>query len=92
MPDEIASRKVSRRELLRRAGVGAGSLAVSGSLAGPIWTRPRVADAGNTIKIGFVSPITGATAGFGEPDGYVIGTFVDTSLRAYFFRVKARDR
>jgi branched-chain amino acid transport system substrate-binding protein len=73
MPDDFASRKVSRRELLKRAGVGAGGLAVSGSLAGPIWARPRVADAGNTIKIGFVSPITGATAGFGEPDGYVIG-------------------
>jgi len=24
---------------------------------------------GNTLKIGFVSPRTGATAGFGEPDG-----------------------
>ncbi|HEY5457434.1 MAG TPA: ABC transporter substrate-binding protein [Acidothermaceae bacterium] len=26
-----------------------------------------------TIKIGYVSPITGADAGFGEPDGYVLG-------------------
>jgi branched-chain amino acid transport system substrate-binding protein len=25
-----------------------------------------------TLKIGFVSPITGADAGFGEPDGYVL--------------------
>ena len=62
MPDDFASQKVSRRELLKRAAVGAGGLAVSGSLAGPVWARPRVADAGNTIKIGFVSPITGATA------------------------------
>jgi branched-chain amino acid transport system substrate-binding protein len=28
--------------------------------------------AGNKLKIGFVSPRTGATAGFGEPDGYVL--------------------
>src|SRR5262249_56274624 len=27
---------------------------------------------GNQLKIGFVSPRTGATAGFGEPDGYVL--------------------
>ena len=27
--------------------------------------------AAGTIKVGFVSPRTGATAGFGEPDGYV---------------------
>ena len=25
-----------------------------------------------TIKIGFVSPLTGAAAGFGEPDPYVV--------------------
>ena len=28
---------------------------------------------GETIKVGFVSPITGPAAGFGEPDGYVLG-------------------
>ena len=27
---------------------------------------------GSQLKIGFVSPRTGATAGFGEPDGYVL--------------------
>ena len=26
-----------------------------------------------TLKIGFVSPRTGPAAGFGEPDGYVLG-------------------
>ena len=26
-----------------------------------------------TLKIGYVSPITGPAAGFGEPDGYVLG-------------------
>ena len=68
MPDG----KVTRRELLKRGAVGAGGLAVSGSLAGPVWARGRAAEASNTIKIGFVSPITGATSGFGEPDPYVL--------------------
>ena len=27
----------------------------------------------STLKIGFVSPRTGPAAGFGEPDGYVLG-------------------
>jgi len=68
MPDG----KVTRRELLKRGAVGAGGLAVSGSVAGPAWARGRAAEASNTIKIGFVSPITGATSGFGEPDPYVL--------------------
>jgi len=32
----------------------------------------KPAPAGTTLKIGFVSPRTGATAAFGEPDGYVL--------------------
>src|SRR5579859_5693054 len=75
MPEELESRGLSRKELLKRAGVGAGGLIVSGALAEPVWARPRGAeelDAASTITLGFVSPITGATAGFGEPDPYVI--------------------
>ena len=72
MPDDFATRGISRRDLLKRAGVGAGGLVVSGTLAEPLWARPLSHDASNTIKIGYVSPITGATAGFGEPDPYVI--------------------
>jgi branched-chain amino acid transport system substrate-binding protein len=59
----------SRREFVRRAGVTVGGIALSGAAAQPAWAR---SSAGNTIKIGFVSPITGATSGFGEPDPYVI--------------------
>ncbi len=40
-------------------------------------TSASAAPSGNpssgTIKIGYVSPITGPAAGFGEPDGYVLG-------------------
>jgi branched-chain amino acid transport system substrate-binding protein len=72
MADEMWKGKVSRREALKRAGVGAGGLVVSGSLAGPAFARPKSYDAGNTIKIGFVSPRSGPAAGFGEPDPYVL--------------------
>jgi branched-chain amino acid transport system substrate-binding protein len=64
---------ISRRELIKRAGVGAGGLALSGTVAQTAWARPRVHSADNTIKIGFVSPRTGPAAGFGEPDPYVLG-------------------
>ncbi|HZD87139.1 MAG TPA: ABC transporter substrate-binding protein [Gaiellaceae bacterium] len=73
MSDEHGSGKVTRRELLKRAGVGAAGLAVSGTFAEPIWARAKTWDASNTIKIGFVSPLTGPAAGFGEGDPYIIG-------------------
>jgi len=64
---------ISRRELIRRAGIGAGGLAISGAAAPKVWAAPRVYEANPTLKIGFVSPLTGADSGFGEPDPYVIG-------------------
>jgi branched-chain amino acid transport system substrate-binding protein len=77
MADEIEpgifERGLSRRDLLKRAGVGAGGLALSPALAGKAWARPLTHDAGNTIKIGFISPITGPAAGFGEGDHYILG-------------------
>lgn len=72
MTDEFATREITRRDLLKRAGIGAAGFVVTGSLAGPAWARPRSADAGNLIKLGFVSPLTGPAAGFGEGDPYVI--------------------
>lgn len=73
MPDEFEQRVYTRREVIKRAGVGAAGLAVSGAFAEPIWARPRAYDTSNTIKIGFVSPLTGPVAGFGEGDPYIIG-------------------
>ncbi len=74
----MESRKegISRRELVKRAGVGVGGMVLSGVAAQPIWARPRGGeryDAASTITLGFVSPLTGPAAGFGEPDPYVIG-------------------
>jgi branched-chain amino acid transport system substrate-binding protein len=55
---------VSRRALL--AAAGAGGLALVGG-------APRFAAAAeNTLKVGFISPRTGALAGFGQTDGYVL--------------------
>jgi branched-chain amino acid transport system substrate-binding protein len=67
---------ITRRELVKRAGVGAGGLLLSGAAAQPIWARPRsyeALDASSTITIGFVSPLTGPAAGFGEGDPYILG-------------------
>ena len=58
--------RLSRRELVKRAGVGMGGLALSGAAAQPIWARPVTRDAGNTIKIGLILPYSGVYANFGE--------------------------
>jgi len=54
----------TRRQLM--AGIGAGGLALA--------TQGRAFAAGseNVLKIGFVSPRTGALSGFGQTDGYVL--------------------
>jgi len=72
MSDDFATSKVTRRELLKRAGVGAGGLVVSGVAAQPVWARPKSFDAGQTLKIGYVSPLTGPAAGFGEGDPWIL--------------------
>jgi branched-chain amino acid transport system substrate-binding protein len=72
-PEKGTEERISRRELVKRAGVGAGGLVIAGATAQPIWARPRVDDAANSITIGFISPRSGPLAGFGEPDPYVLG-------------------
>lgn len=56
-----------RRDLIKLLGATA--------LGAPLLSacRPNVGSTSSTIKIGFVSPRTGHAAGFGEPDGYVLG-------------------
>jgi branched-chain amino acid transport system substrate-binding protein len=61
----VAGHAPSRRQLL--AGAAAGGLALSLGGRGAF-----AAGAENVLKIGFVSPRTGALAGFGETDGYVL--------------------
>ncbi|MEO7128396.1 MAG: ABC transporter substrate-binding protein [Rhodoferax sp.] len=60
------SRKPSRREILASTG------AVGLMLMNASSVFAQGADAANTLRVGFVSPRTGALAGFGETDGYVL--------------------
>jgi len=60
-----AGRGLSRRQLLASAGAGGLALSLGGRGA-------FAAGAENVLKIGFISPRTGALAGFGETDGYVL--------------------
>lgn len=72
MKSKVARKRVpvpSRRQVIR------GGLAIAGmAVANPILAacRGKPSASGNKLKIGFVSPRTGATAGFGEPDSYVL--------------------
>ena len=54
---------VSRRGFVKTAITGAAALVVSG--------RAGWGQSGDVIKVGFISPRTGALAGFGEPDPFV---------------------
>jgi branched-chain amino acid transport system substrate-binding protein len=62
---------ITRREMLKGTGLVLGGLAVPGVLEACLTSSTSTPS--GSIKIGYVSPITGATSGFGEPDSYVIG-------------------
>jgi branched-chain amino acid transport system substrate-binding protein len=65
---------LTRREVLKRGAAVAGGAAVSSAFAGPAWAgaSSKAASDANTLKIGFVSPLTGPAAGFGEGDPFII--------------------
>ncbi|HKT02207.1 MAG TPA: ABC transporter substrate-binding protein [Rugosimonospora sp.] len=68
---------LSRRSVLKAAGLGISGLVgadlLSACKVGSGTTGSGGGAATPTVKVGFVSPRTGAAAGFGEPDGYVLG-------------------
>lgn len=86
--DRLLRDHITRRDLLKRAGLGAGLLVAPGVISacggGTTTTTggspataaggggPTTTAAGEPLKIGFVSPRTGPAAGFGEPDPYVL--------------------
>src|ERR1700730_6439378 len=57
--------------MLKGTGLVLGGLAMPGVLEACLTSSTSTPS--GSIKIGYVSPITGATSGFGEPDSYVIG-------------------
>ena len=74
--NRLLGRDVSRRGLLRSAGLLGAGLAMSGPLLSACAGSAvggGGGGGGKSLKIGFVSPRTGPDAGFGEPDGYVLG-------------------
>src|SRR5215470_12093422 len=77
MPEDfggVVEGGITRGELIKRAGVGAGGLVVAAAL--PATAKARVlheaAPEANIIRIGFTSPRTGPLGGFGEPDPFAI--------------------
>ena len=78
MGDVIGARDgesgISRRELVVARGSRRRRAAARRARRGGARLGPGAQRGGRMqIKIGFVSPLTGPAAGFGEPDPYVIG-------------------
>jgi branched-chain amino acid transport system substrate-binding protein len=69
----IGDHPVTRRTVLKALGAGSVSMVAGGLLeaCGSLGNTGGTSSAG-TIKIGYVSPLTGPDAGFGEPDPYVV--------------------
>ena len=70
MPDQVTSQRLQlRSRVSRRMIIGTGL----GAIAAPAVLRIIPANAqSKVIKIGHVSPRTGALAGFGEADGFIL--------------------
>jgi branched-chain amino acid transport system substrate-binding protein len=64
---------LGRREFVKRAGTTGVLLSSGGLLAACGVNKGGSSSSGNVIRIGYVSPITGEAASFGEPDTYVLG-------------------
>ncbi len=60
---QITTTGLSRRGFMTAAAAGTTALALGGRAAFA---------AGETLKVGFISPLTGPLGGFGETDGYVL--------------------
>jgi branched-chain amino acid transport system substrate-binding protein len=77
-------RPITRRDFLKTAGIGAAALGIGGGLSGALAacgttssgdSGGSTASAGGTgreVKVGFVSPLTGPLAAFGEADQFCV--------------------
>ncbi len=82
MADEAqgGSSRYTRRDIVKKAGVGAGGLIVAGSVAGTAGARPirvthEAVPEANQLRIGFLSPLSGPLGSFGEADPWVVSEF-----------------
>jgi branched-chain amino acid transport system substrate-binding protein len=82
MADEAqgGSPRYTRRDVVKKAGVGAGGLIVAGSVAGAAAARPirvthEAVPEANQLRIGFLSPLSGQLGSFGEADPWVVSEF-----------------
>ncbi len=62
-----------RREFVKRAGAAGLMLSSGGVLAACGVKSSSSSSSGSVLKVGYVSPLTGEAASFGEPDTYVLG-------------------
>jgi branched-chain amino acid transport system substrate-binding protein len=85
--------ELSRRGLLRAAGVGA-AVAGGGGLLAACSSSIKGASSGSgsgsgtkAIKIGWIHPLTGSLAGFGAPDSFVLSKIRQTGPYKNGFRI-----
>jgi branched-chain amino acid transport system substrate-binding protein len=68
--DELVTRRLTRRELMRVAGISGAAIGLGGLAAA---CSPQATPTGASVKIGYVSPKTGALAPFAEADDFILG-------------------
>ena len=82
---------MSRRGLLRAAGAGAAFLGTGGLLeacsSGIKGSSGSGSGGAKSITIGWIHPLTGALAGFGAPDRWVISKIMQTSPYKNGFKI-----
>ena len=72
---------LTRRELVKRGAVLVGGTALAPAYASSAWARSLRTDA-NTIKIGFVSPLTGAASAYAYTQAPHTSFSVSSTMRS----------
>src|SRR5207244_1595066 len=83
-------RRVSRREVLRTIGAGAVALSAADLLAACGEIKGSSTTSSGTIVIGYVSPQTGALAGFASGDNFVLSQVRGTSTFKNGFKLGSK--
>jgi branched-chain amino acid transport system substrate-binding protein len=82
-PTTQTDRTVTRRDFLKVAGVAGAAVGAGGGLSGVLAACGKKSNSGSgsgtgrTIKVGFVSPLTGPLAAFGEADQFCVKKWND---------------